>query len=68
MNMGKSLKQILGLLIACGVAAAGIASAISLWSGHRTDQANQRALAAKDLTADILPPPLYPKHCTIHCG
>jgi methyl-accepting chemotaxis protein len=55
----KSLKHILMTLIASAVAAAGSATAISLWSGHRIGEAQKQALEAKDLLADVLPPPLY---------
>jgi methyl-accepting chemotaxis protein len=55
----KSLRNILLTLIASGVLAAGALTATSMWATHSTSQSEQRALTAKDVTADILPPPLY---------
>jgi methyl-accepting chemotaxis protein len=42
-----------------GIAAAGLLTAASLWGEHRSSLAVERALVAKDVTADILPPPMY---------
>jgi methyl-accepting chemotaxis protein len=55
----KSLRNILLTLIASGVLAAGVLTATSMWASHSTGKSEQRALTAKDVTADILPPPLY---------
>jgi methyl-accepting chemotaxis protein len=55
----KSLRNILLTLIASGVLAAGALTATSMWATHTTSASEQRALTAKDVTADILPPPLY---------
>jgi methyl-accepting chemotaxis protein len=49
----------LGLLIGSGIAAVTFLTASSLWSEHRSAAAVDRALVAKDVTADILPPPMY---------
>jgi methyl-accepting chemotaxis protein len=55
----KSLRNILLTLIASGVLAAGVLTATSMWATQRTGESEKRALTAKDVTADILPPPLY---------
>jgi methyl-accepting chemotaxis protein len=55
----KSLKRLLLLLIACGLVAVSLLTATSLWGAWRAGEVTQRALASKDVTADILPPPLY---------
>jgi len=55
----KSLRQLLLLLIASGLLASGVLTGVSLWGAARADDATQRALVSKDVTADILPPPLY---------
>ena len=54
-----SLKRILGSLVAAGLCAACVITGASLWGEQRTSAAVTRGLSAKDLTADILPPPLY---------
>ena len=55
----KSLRQILLLLIASGIGTAGVLTGISLWGAHRSAVAAQRTFVAKDVTADVLPPPMY---------
>ncbi|MEP6505013.1 MAG: methyl-accepting chemotaxis protein [Betaproteobacteria bacterium] len=55
----KSLRGILILLIASAILAAGILTGVSMWSSTMASLAATRALVAKDVTADILPPPLY---------
>ncbi len=55
----KSLRSLLLLLIASGLLASGLLTATSMWGATGTTDAAQRALVSKDVTADILPPPLY---------
>jgi methyl-accepting chemotaxis protein len=55
----KSIRSILLLLIAASVLASGILTGVSMWGSRSTSQSAQRALVSKDVTADILPPPLY---------
>lgn len=55
----KSLRQILRLLIVSGILTAGILTGVSLWGAHRSGLAAQRTFVAKDVTADVLPPPMY---------
>ena len=55
----KSLRSLLLLLIASGLLASGMLTATSMWGDAGTADAAQRALVSKDVTADILPPPLY---------
>src|SRR3954469_13819199 len=55
----KSLRGLLFLLISCGLAACAALTALSLWGSHAANDAAQRALVSKDVTADVLPPPLY---------
>jgi len=55
----KSLRHTLTLLIASGIIAATLMTAFWLWSDQRSSDAVDRALVAKEVTADILPPPLY---------
>ena len=57
--MKSSLRQTLALLIASGVVAAAILTAASLWGAQRAGAAAERTFVAKDVTADILPPPMY---------
>ena len=47
------------VLIASGVLAAGGLTATSVIESSIANRSVERALAAKDITADILPPPLY---------
>jgi methyl-accepting chemotaxis protein len=55
----KSLRNILILLIAAGILAVGILTGVSVWGSTATGLSATRALVSKDVTADILPPPLY---------
>jgi methyl-accepting chemotaxis protein len=55
----KSLRHTLTLLIVSGIAAATLLASFWFWSDQRSGSAVDRALVAKDVTADILPPPLY---------
>ncbi|MFL6679562.1 MAG: methyl-accepting chemotaxis protein [Burkholderiaceae bacterium] len=55
----KSLRSLLLMLICSGLLASAVLTGASLWGGATTAAATQRALVAKDVTADILPPPLY---------
>ena len=55
----KSLRNILMLLIASGILASGVLTAASMWGSYGSKHSAQRALVAKDVTADILPPPMY---------
>ena len=55
----KSIRSILLLLIAASVLASGILTGVSMWGSRNASQSAQRALVSKDVTADILPPPLY---------
>ncbi|HET9645883.1 MAG TPA: methyl-accepting chemotaxis protein [Burkholderiaceae bacterium] len=54
-----TLRRSLGTLIASGLVAAALLAAASQWGELHGAAAVDRALAAKDVTADILPPPLY---------
>ncbi|HEX6708103.1 MAG TPA: methyl-accepting chemotaxis protein [Albitalea sp.] len=55
----KSVRHVLTWLIVAGIAAATLLTAASLREAQRSGDAVDRALVAKDVTADILPPPLY---------
>jgi methyl-accepting chemotaxis protein len=55
----KSLRHTLALLTFAGLGAVSVLTAASLWAEHRSGDAVDRALVAKDVTADILPPPMY---------
>ena len=55
----RSLRTILLLLVASGLLAAATLTGASFWGGHSAGQSATRALVAKDVTADILPPPMY---------
>ena len=55
----RSLRSLLALLIFSGLGAATLLMASSIGSGHRSGSAVDMALTAKDVTADILPPPMY---------
>ncbi|HUG25658.1 methyl-accepting chemotaxis protein [Piscinibacter sp.] len=54
-----SLRRTLTLLIVSGLAAVALLTVSTLWGEHRSAMAVERALVAKDVTADILPPPMY---------
>jgi len=55
----KSLRNTLTMLTVCGLVSATILTFASFLGNVRADGAVQRTFVAKDLTADILPPPLY---------
>jgi methyl-accepting chemotaxis protein len=55
----RSLKQTLALLIASGLLTAAALTVVSSWGMHRSQAAVQQAFVGKDVTADILPPPMY---------
>lgn len=55
----RSLKQTLALLIASGLLTAAALTLVSSWGMHRSEAAVQQAFVGKDVTADILPPPMY---------
>ena len=54
-----SLRKTLTLLIVSGIGAASLLTALALWSAERGRSAAEQAFVAKDVTADILPPPMY---------
>ncbi len=53
------LRSTLLLTIGAGVIAASLLAGTALWGVHDGTSAAQRTFVAKDVTADILPPPLY---------
>jgi len=55
----KSLKHTLNLLTLFGLIAALVLVLASHWGSSNADGAVQRTFVAKDVTADILPPPMY---------
>ena len=55
----KSLRHTLALMIASGIVAATALTAVSIWGSASGGSAARRAFVAKDVTADILPPPMY---------
>ena len=54
-----SVRHVLASLAAAGLIATAILTATSQWGEQRSGVAFDRALVAKDVTADILPPPMY---------
>jgi methyl-accepting chemotaxis protein len=55
----KSLRHTLMILSACGIAAATILTGLSVLGNKHSEAAVSRAFVAKDVVADILPPPMY---------
>jgi methyl-accepting chemotaxis protein len=55
----KSLRQALMTLSAAGIAALLLLAVVTEVGRQRSDAAVQRTFVAKDLTADVLPPPMY---------
>ncbi|WP_148090407.1 methyl-accepting chemotaxis protein [Paucibacter sp. KBW04] len=55
----KSLRGILWVLVLAGLGMSGILTLSAVLGGQRAELAVQKSFDAKDLTADILPPPLY---------
>ncbi len=56
---GLGLRAMLTALTAAALAAIVSVGAVSLWGARQAEQAAQQTFVAKDVTADILPPPLY---------
>ncbi|MGE0312269.1 MAG: methyl-accepting chemotaxis protein [Lautropia sp.] len=55
----KSLRHSLTLLIASGLTMAALMALVAILGNQRAATAVTRAFVAKDVTADILPPPMY---------
>jgi hypothetical protein len=55
----KSLNRTLMILSSSGIFAAALLTGLSLWGERRADVAAQGAFVAKDVGADVLPPPMY---------
>jgi methyl-accepting chemotaxis protein len=55
----KSLRNVLLMIVGASILTAGVLTAVSMWGGQGAAGSAQRALVSKDVTADILPPPLY---------
>ncbi|MGM3172602.1 methyl-accepting chemotaxis protein [Dickeya lacustris] len=55
----KSIKSILFLLLLVGLASVITQGAVNWWSGQKMLAQANKIFTAKDITADILPPPLY---------
>jgi methyl-accepting chemotaxis protein-1 (serine sensor receptor) len=55
----KSIKSILLSLLLVGLVAVLTQGAVNWWSGQRLFSQANKVFTAKDITADILPPPLY---------
>jgi methyl-accepting chemotaxis protein len=53
------MRAMLNLLIGVGIAAALIIGGLSFWGSRTSGLAATQTFVAKDVTADILPPPLY---------
>ena len=53
------LRAMLTSFAAVALAATTIVGATSIWGAHEAGRAATRSFVAKDVTADILPPPLY---------
>jgi methyl-accepting chemotaxis protein len=54
-----NLRRTLFLLSSGGIAAATLMAAVSMWDHRQTEKAVQKTFVAKDVTADVLPPPMY---------
>jgi methyl-accepting chemotaxis protein-1 (serine sensor receptor) len=54
-----SVRQRLATLAITGLMAAGACAAIGFWAGHRLTAISDQVFVAKDVVADILPPPMY---------
>jgi methyl-accepting chemotaxis protein len=55
----KSIRKQIQLLVMAGIAATAVVAGTALWTENRVERATDRLIDAKDLSADILPPPLY---------
>jgi methyl-accepting chemotaxis protein len=53
------LRATLVSFVAAALAALAIVAAVSLWGDRQTHRIATQAFVAKDVTADILPPPMY---------
>jgi methyl-accepting chemotaxis protein len=53
------MRAMLNLLIGVGIAAALIIGGLSFWGSRTSGVAATQTFVAKDVTADILPPPMY---------
>ena len=53
------LRAMLTTFTAAAVAATAIVGGVSLWGAKQAGDAAAKTFVAKDVTADILPPPLY---------
>ena len=53
------LRTLLSTFIGTAVVATAFFGAVSLWGERRAETAATQTFAAKDITADVLPPPLY---------
>ena len=58
-HSGMGLRAMLTAFTMAALAGIAIVGAISLWGAHKADLAAKQTFVAKDVTADILPPPLY---------
>lgn len=54
-----TLRSTLGLIVGSGIAAAVLLTGTALWGASRGAAAAESTFVAKDVTADILPPPMY---------
>jgi methyl-accepting chemotaxis protein len=55
----KSLRHTLMILSASGIVAAALLTGVSMLGERRANEAAQGAFVAKDVGADVLPPPMY---------
>ncbi len=55
----KSVRSVLLLMLLAGFAVTLAVCGVTWWSGERMQQQARVVFVAKDLTADILPPPMY---------
>jgi len=56
---GMGLRAMLTAFTMAALAAIAVVGAVSLWGAHKADLAATQTFVAKDVTADILPPPMY---------
>lgn len=56
---GMELRAVLTAFTVTALAAIAVVGAVSLWSAHKADLAATQTFVAMDVTADILPTPLY---------
>ncbi|WP_236304842.1 hypothetical protein [Dickeya zeae] len=55
----KSIRSILLFLLLVGLGSVLTQGAVNWWSGQQMLKQANKIFTAKDITADILPPPLY---------